>query len=385
MPMRTSAVRIAFPTHAEVDENRKAFVLEVRMSAPNSLTRFWIPAAIVLFWGIMMASLFKDRILPERVRARQALVDDEVLAMKWNDITEWSWIFRQGRRCGASGLAIVQEKHPDREWREQVTYRLDQVTTLDVAALGRQQTIVMKIAVQLRRDFQVDFFRAQAVTPLLTLECEGFAEGNRLYYRLTHTVPGLEQAPKTYDYGYLEVGRQSLSMIDAVKPMMARHGNLVVGETYSLDTFDPFGGMNRQKAVVRVAGTEEIQIGQTKHDCFRLETTIGDITRKTWVDGMGQTIRREILMGYIGETTTRAKVTKAYPALSEKVTLPELDRAEFRTHAQAVSLKPAAPWAALLGLPVDLSGNGTAATSATTSGQQAAPETSVPQERTYHE
>ncbi len=355
------------------------------MSAPNSLTRFWIPAAIVLFWGIMMTSLLKDRILPERIRARQALVDDEVLATKWHDIAEWSWISRQGRRCGASGLEIVQEKRPNLEWRNQITYRMDQVTTLDVAAFGQQQTVVIKIAVQLRRDFQVDCFRAQAVTPLLTLECEGFAEGNRLYYRLSNIARGLEQTAQTYDYGYLEVGKQSLSMIDAVKPMMARHGNLIVGETYSFDTFDPFGGMSMQKAVVRVAGTEEIQVGKTKHDCFRLETTVGDITRKTWVDEMGQTIRREILMGYMGETATRARVGQAYPAMTEKITLPEIDRAEFKTQAKEIHLTPAAPLASLLGASMDLSGKGATGTSATTPEKQTTSEPTLPPERTGHE
>ncbi len=245
------------------------------MTPPHSLTRFWIPTAIVLFWGGMMGSLLKDRILPERIRERQSLVDDEVLASKWNDITEWSWIYRQGRRCGASGLRIVQESHPDQKWDEQVGYRLDQATTLDVSALGQTQTVTMKIAVQLRRNFQVDCFRAQAVTALLALECEGFADGSRLYYRVRNTLPGMSPAQEAYEYGYLEVGRQALSMVDAVKPMMARHGNLTVGETYSIATFDPFGGMNAQKAVVRVADTEKIQIDQTTHECFRLETTVG--------------------------------------------------------------------------------------------------------------
>ena len=376
-PAGTPAVRIAFPTHAEVDENRKPFVLEVRMSAPNSLPRFWIPLAIVLFWGGMMGSLFRDRILPERMRASQALVDDEVLASKWHDITEWSWIYRQGRRCGASGMTLVQEEHPEREWRDRVTYRLDQMTTLDVAMLGQQQTVVMKVAVQLLRDFRVDRFRAVAETPLLTLECEGFAESDRVYYRVRHVTGEQKQAASTYEYGYIEVGRQALSMIDAVKPMMARHGNLVVGETYSVDVFDPFGGMNAQKAVVRVAGKDQIQVEQTQHDCFRLETTVGDITRRTWVDEMGQTIRREILMGYVGEVSSWSRIARVYPTLAEKIALPEnMDRSELKTRAEAVSLKPAAPLLSLLGLAPGLAGNGGADTSSSLSEKTGTPEPS---------
>ena len=47
-----------------------------RMKRP-SLTQIFLPSAIVLFWLVMIFTLVTDRIIPERIRARTALIDAE--------------------------------------------------------------------------------------------------------------------------------------------------------------------------------------------------------------------------------------------------------------------------------------------------------------------
>lgn len=284
----------------------------------------------------MTLSLVKDRILPERVRARTSLVDPEVLALQWSDIHEWAWIKRDGEVHGAMGLIITQNIPEDEKHIaiEETNYTLIQNFLVTATILGIPQRIRTRVTMDLTPDFRIEKFIARARASIFQVECQGFVRDKVLYYQIRNLslhVKNNENAPAIY--GYMELDDNPLSLLEAVKPMMARYSHRLVGETYSFDAFNPFGSQTSRKVIVTVASEETLVYEGQERKVYRVDTKYDDITRSSWVDEFGRTLRREILMGYIAEQGGRANIIKAFPKLGEELEVPEFDELDFMRKA----------------------------------------------------
>lgn len=299
--------------------------------------RHVIAAAITLFWACMMFSLVVEHVIPERRAARSSLVEPEILAMQWLDVQEWNWIREKGVTRGAACLEIARNfEKLDDSTPEDEAYVLIQNTDVRVKAplAGFAVPLRTRLVVGLTRRLNVAKFAAIASFPPLTLRVEGFVSDNRLYYRVT----GEGSEPL---YGSVAL-RRPLSLLPAVEPMIARHFDLKVGDSYTQEVIDPIGNLKPLRARVVVAAKEKIAWGGNEEEVFRIDSTIGDVTRSRWVSEKGATLRSELFMGLVSERAFKKDVLAAYPGLREELTIPKFDEDLFKKKA-AENAGPNAP------------------------------------------
>jgi hypothetical protein len=285
----------------------------------------FISAAIVLFWLCMMCSLVAQRILTGRREAKSTLIQPDVLALQWVDITEWNLIKKDGRTVGASFLNIAQERTASDQELGTAKFHVFQSMDVTVPVFGFSQSARMQAAVTLTPSFNVDDFSARIEVPPFAFRIEGFVEGRHLYFRLL-------QGGEPVLYQVLPL-KNTPNLLSAIEPMMARHTDLKVGESYAVDVVDPLGFVGNQRALVKIAKSENIRFGGVETPVFRIDTTVGDSTKSRWVDIKGRTLRAELVNGLAAEAVSRHDALISYPRLDpdleENLTVPKLDRKEF--------------------------------------------------------
>jgi hypothetical protein len=280
---------------------------------------------IVLFWLCMMCSLVVQKIVPYRREVRATLIEPEILALQWSDITEWNLIRKGDRTVGASFLNIRQNGIPAEAELGTAGFRVFQSMDVTVPVFGFSQRARIRLAVNLTPGFNLDDFSARIEMFPLSFRVEGFVQDLRLYFRV---ASGGENV--LYQVVPLKIAP---NLLEAIQPMMARHTDLKVGESYAVDVVDPFGNVKEQRAVVKTVGREKIRIAEREAEVFRIDTTLGDVTKTRWVDDKGRTLRSELFNGLVSDIASRRDVLALYPRLNpdleESLRVPALDRAEF--------------------------------------------------------
>ncbi|MBN1867702.1 hypothetical protein JW916_10455 [Candidatus Sumerlaeota bacterium] len=289
--------------------------------------------AIVLFWLCMMCSLVVQRIVPYHRDVKSTLIEPEILALQWTDITEWQLIEKNDQPVGAAFLHIEQDFIPSEEELGTAGYWLYQAMDATLPVFGFSQRIRMYMAVNLTPSFNLDDFAARIEAPPLSFRVEGFVQDKRLCFRL---------AQRRKDILYRVIPLKSVpNLLAALEPMMARHSDLKRGETYTVDIVDPLGTVGTQRAVVKSTGREEIEVGGRTIPVYRIETTLGEATQTRWVDDRGRTIRSELFGGLVSELSWRGEALRLYPQinpdLQESLRVPTLDREEFLKRASEPS------------------------------------------------
>ena len=278
-----------------------------------------ISIAITLFWIGMMCSLVALHVLPERRRAQSLLIEPQILASQWLDINEWSWIRHEGQTVGGMVLSVTQEHSgKDNALRG---YRVVQNGKVTIPVLLFQQQVDFNLTMSLSPEFNVSKFVVSIRVPPLQADLSGFVLENRFFYRVTpnHGVS---------IYGVIPL-KHPLSLLSAVRPMIARQMDLIVGRVYPVDIVDPFNNMTRGQAQVKVAAQEAIVVNGKKIPAFRLDTTFGGITKKSWVSQDGTTLRRELLKGYVMDQSDKPSVLAQFPDLRRIIRVPDFNVEEF--------------------------------------------------------
>lgn len=291
---------------------------------------------ITLFWMAMIASLLFQHILPERRRERASLLEPEVLAMQWMDLHDYAWVQHNGRIVGAMMTRIERIQKPGVDPAENQGYRATQTAQVRLNLLGLRRDVRFKMALRLTPSFHVDDFAARIASGGLTIDCTGFVQDNALYFAI---------APKGGQAVYRSLAlRQPLSLIEAVRPMVARHFDLAVGQEYHTDVVDPVFGMRKGEVILKVAAREVIEHEGEKISAYRLDQTFEGITKSSWVNDRGITIRRELIQGYTLEKSNKPAVRSRYPDVLEDIEIPEIDRQAYIQNARtAPGALPDAP------------------------------------------
>ncbi|HUT24942.1 MAG TPA: hypothetical protein VM492_11410 [Sumerlaeia bacterium] len=293
----------------------------------------WIvPAGVTAFWVAMMSSLVVHEILPARIRAENALIEPEILALQWTDIHEWGWIRRGGEDLGAMALTLTQNRADSPREKGQAGYRVVQNIEVMFPVGLLRQPLEVRLTLDLTPDFQVSRFVGAIVASLFELECAGFVHDDVLYYHLARP----NHAPV---FGAQRL-RRPLSLMAAIRPMITRHFNLHVGETYSINVLDPIApmavaSMRNGQAAVTVAAEETIEVDGEKIETFRLDTTFAGITKSSWVDKRGVTLRRELFQAMVLERGSKPAILIKYPNLDRIRRIPDFDVALYQERAKA--------------------------------------------------
>ena len=297
----------------------------------------WIvPAGVTVFWIAMMSSLVVHEILPARIRAENALIEPEVLALQWTDIHEWGWIRRGGEDLGAMALTLTQNRADSPREKGQAGYCVVQNTEMTFPIGLLRQPLEMRLTLDLTPDFQVSQFVGAIAAPPFDLECAGFVHDDVLYYHLAR--PNQEPV-----FGAQRL-RRPLSLMAAIRPMITRHFNLHVGETYTINVLDPIApmaiaSMRNGQATVTVAAEETIEVDGEKVETFRLDTTFAGITKSSWVDKRGVTLRRELFQGMVLERGSKPAILNKRPSLDHVRRIPDFDVALYQERAKAAEEK----------------------------------------------
>ena len=96
------------------------------------------------------------------------------------------------------------------------------------------------------------------------------------------------------------------------------------------------------RARVVVATKETIVFHGNEQEVFRIDSTIGDVTRSRWVNEKGATLRSELFLGLVSERGIRKEILASYPDLKEELTIPEFDEELFKKKA-AENAGPSSP------------------------------------------
>lgn len=306
------------------------------------MRRVLIPAVIVLFWAGMMTHLVTREIVPSYLRAQRTLVDPDILLAQWQPIQEWAWIQYHKDRVGATGLVIEKRYETPASEAHWIGYALTQNTHVGVTLQGSPTIpVTARLLIHLTKEFHIEEFAATVTGSAVGLECQGFVQGGRVYYRFSDEAGAGEGGRnQAMTYGYQEVGTQPLDLSEAVKPLLARHGNLRVGDRYMVRVFNPLGDLAAQDAQVVVAGTEVLATDDHQPTpALRLETTMpGFPPHKSWVEvSSGLTLRRELAFGYISERGGAGAIREEYPMLTmdHNLAMPVLNRQDFIRRAEA--------------------------------------------------
>ncbi len=284
----------------------------------------------------MMYSLIADRIIP--MASQERLIDEEVLELQWMNIHQWMTIKRNGTEIGAMGLTV--ERHEPETFPRGENSKFSLNHNLTIKQFGSK--IRFNLTAHLSPVFNLESFAARGSGFGLEGEAQGFVEDNFIYFRFRYSSPG---QPITDDspwfYGMQELSGGALSLQGAVESMMSRNANLEVGTDYSFESVNPFGGMQKQVAHVKVVEKTTLTLSGDDKTAYRLETTMGTpgggvTKRNTWVDRNGMMLRTELMMGYTAEQDNPASIIQNYPWLGDNETVPEFDRNAFMVKAREV-------------------------------------------------
>jgi hypothetical protein len=295
---------------------------------------YLISTGIVAFWAVMMYTLVADRIIP--LSNQESLIDVEVLRVQWMNIHQWMKIRRNGSEIGAMGLTIERNEPEMFPEGENSNFSLNQ--NLTIKQFGSK--IRFNLTAHLSPVFNLESFAARGSGFGLEGEAQGFVEGGVIYFRIRYSSPG---QPITEDspwlYSWKDLGDGALSMQGAVESMMSRNSKLAVGETYSFESVNPLGGMQKQVAHVEVVEKTTITLSGEEKGAYRLETTMGSAgagvsKRSSWVDRNGSMLRTELMMGYTAEQGNPSAIIQKYPWLGDNEVVPEFDREAFMLEAE---------------------------------------------------
>lgn len=276
----------------------------------------WLGAAITVFWLVMMFSLLRDRILPQR-RAQElaaASVEPSALVERWQDIEEGAWVRYGGKEVG-SGITRIT-----RMPGEAAGYDVDIRFGLNLGMFDLTRQIQIKGRAELGAKFELSRFHLEGDLQPLRLSVTGEATSEELRVEIRRNgIPS--RARYRMD--------RAISLLDAVRPQALRHFKVEPGASIAVPVADPVWSMELGTLEIRVKDREEIDWEKGRRDAFRVESRLNDMVSTSWVDTSGTVLRRQLVGGFVMDRAEPRMVLVRNPALKEPVEIRALNASDF--------------------------------------------------------
>jgi hypothetical protein len=275
--------------------------------------RIAIPTAITVFWLVMTTLLIRSHVLPRRGTSDAIDISPDALTEEWRDYEEWMRLTVAGRSDGLCYTAI--RRRSDRSG-----YVACNRIWLDLEVFGGRHTFRLQTVASLDALFRLDRASASLRLDDSEMSFTALCRGRQLLYRWE-----LE--------GQKKAGRQKLekpiSLLEAVRPLLARHFELKVGNAYRLPVLDSTWSLREGVAEVRVEALERIALGGKIVDAYRLVTQLGPFTSTTWVSVQGEVLRREFGGAVVMERIEPKKAVARYAGIDAPADVPAVGVKDF--------------------------------------------------------
>lgn len=261
----------------------------------------------------MMALLVRDFVLPTNRGGDLLDMSPEDLAAQWRNYEEWMSLRMGARSWGVSYTSI-------RRLPKDKGYLACNRIWLELAVLGGRFPFRLETMASLDRSFHLEQARATVLIDQSEMAFDALAAESRLFYRLRYE-------------GQVRAGSQALtapiSLLDAVRPLVARRLDLKVGKVYRLAVLDSTWSLREGVAEVRVDGRETIRVGGQMLGAYRLVIQLGSLASTTWVSPEGEILRREFANNIVMERIEPQLARQEHPGIDVPAALPALKRSDF--------------------------------------------------------
>jgi len=279
------------------------------------------PLAVLVFFGVMMTLLARDHVLPDLRGEEGSRLSAAMLADQWTGRDEWARV--------SLGRAPVGVLHTT-SYREGDTFasamqlRLDSTLVKgDVRAVATANERLELEAIHVVLDFS-----AYGIKPA---EVSGLVVGGELLLKL-ETGDGVRHTQVPL--------KRPLTLNTAADSLLASE-QMVAGETYFVDVYDPLWGMQPGRLRMVMTGEERIPVGDALVPTRRVEATMGNVVTRVWTDRQGRQVRREIGFGTPEDNEQRGGGIPMPFTGGPRITLDLLDSREaVAAHPELAGLPP---------------------------------------------
>ena len=285
---------------------------------PASRAGFLVGAVITLFWGVMMFTLVKDRILPQRREAvlSERSVAPAALTADWHDQAEFMAVKLAGKEIGAAAATVTKVMEG-----QIPTYEAEFRMGIELSLVGIVRPISVRARGELDGEFALSRFHFSADLAGYKLSATGRASQDELLVQVDQGG-GVNRARFQLD--------RRITLLEAVRPVATSRFKIKPGNTFAVPVVDPVWSMDHGTLVLTVKAPETIEVDGAKVTAFPVESRLNDQTSMSWVDAEGRTLKREVAGGLMLERTTEEKAIRLSPDISKPVEMPRLDLAGFK-------------------------------------------------------
>jgi len=278
-----------------------------------NVRRAAISTAITAFWLVMMGLLLRDHVLPRRGSSDAIDLTPDQLTEEWRDYEEWMKLTIAGKSDGVSYTSI--RRRTDRSG-----FVACNRIWLDLDVFGGRHTFRLEMAASLDSLFRLDRAAADLRLDDSRMSFVALSNNIRFYYRWEFE-------------GRTQAGAQKLerpiSLLEAVRPLVARRFELEVGRAYRLPVLDSTWSLREGTAEVRVEALDRIALGGRSVEAFRLVTQLGSFSSTTWVSAGGEVLRREFPGAIAMERVDPKTARERFEGIDAPAVIPNVSIADF--------------------------------------------------------
>lgn len=273
-----------------------------------------VGVGITLFWLVMMFTLVRGRILPERREKELASqsMEPSALTHDWKDLRE-TMIVRYGdTRIGSAATSVV---------RTMSGYAAEVEFGLNMDLLGMPRNIGIQAVAELDRAFDLRRFHIETGLAGFDLALTGMATDEELYVQVKQ---GQQKRLSRYTLD------RKISLLEAVSPLATRKFELKPGNRLVVPVVDPIWSLQRGMLEIRVLDRETITVMGKETQGIRIETRLNEFVSTGWVDEHGNTLKRQLAGGIVMERATEGQARAAGGLSRAALRIPELNPADFK-------------------------------------------------------
>lgn len=275
---------------------------------------FWVSAAIVAFFGLMMFLLWK-REMGERYSVRGLGISPDFLQATWMDYDQYMWVDQSGTRLGVYALTLQRDD-------QEKIYEMAIRSRLTMKVLNTPMPIRLDGLVVLDERFVMDTFQGTLNAAGEQISLEAFTQGLELFYRVQGPpvfVPDGGIAART-------VLTSPVIMADAIQPLVTQGRKLRPGEKWSTRASDPISGRLDMIVTVQVEAEEYLDMDGYSVRAFRVRESSKDVVTTSWYDREGMLLRTDLGNGLVLTRADREEAWQLYPGLKVPPNFPDIDR-----------------------------------------------------------
>lgn len=228
----------------------------------------------VSLFALMMGLLVRDHIWPMMAEGRAISVNTAHIADVWQGKDEWMTLSVNDMPIGVI-RNVVQRN----------TKGYDAFIKIIIQAPFLKGEVNTSATMNERLELeQVRMTIERRGTEQPALELAGRVVDEKLFLRL--------QSATGTRFQQLRL-REPLTLNIAADPFMSRD-NMIAGETYSMDVYDPLWGMNAGKLRFTMRGHDTLYYGEESIATTVIEARMDNVLMTVWLDPKDEPIRREI-------------------------------------------------------------------------------------------